>query len=312
VVGARRWGRWQRPSTPAVQGVSFDLQAGRTFGLVGESGCGKSTVARMVAGLLRPDQGLVLLEGLPLHATLAKEPAGQLRRQVQMVFQDPMGSLDPRWTIERIVAEPLMASGAGASKAVVAERVAWSLARVGLSAGDASKFPHQFSGGQRQRIAIARALVSQPRLLICDEPTSALDVSVQAQVLNLMKDVQRDLGTAYLFISHNLAVVRHMADEVGVMHQGRLVEQASAERLFAQPRHPYTRMLLEAVPDMRRMGLSTDLNPPTVPGVSSAGGCPFQPRCPVAVSRCRLESPRLMPEPTEGRWVACHVAQHAR
>ena len=230
----------------ALDGVSFDLHAGTSLGVVGESGSGKSTLARLVMALERPSAGSVRLNGDDLHR-LSPRALRAARRQFQMVFQDPYGSLDPRLPVERVVAEPLDAlpeDGAARRRARVAE----ALEAVGLSAGDASKYPHQFSGGQRQRIAIARALITRPRLIVADEPVSALDVSVAAQVLNLLADLQRDFGVTYLFISHDLAVVEQVCDTVAVMHAGRIVEHASAERLFRAPQHPYTRALLAAVP----------------------------------------------------------------
>ena len=234
------------PKVHAVNGVSFTIAAGRSFGLVGESGSGKSTVARLVMALDRPTSGSVKLLGRDLHA-LPREELRQARRDIQMVFQDPYGSLDPRQTIERIVTEPLAAQG-DAGRAEQHRRAADVLASVGLRAGDLRKYPHEFSGGQRQRIAIARALITRPRLIVADEPVSALDVSVQAQVLNLMQDLQSEFGITYMLISHDLAVVHHLCDDVAVLWQGRIVEQGPPERLFSAAEHPYTRALLEAVP----------------------------------------------------------------
>ena len=226
----------------AVDGVSFSIEKGKTLALVGESGCGKSTVARLLVGLYKPTQGQVRFDGTDTAQTLAG-PGGQaLRRRMQMIFQDPYASLNPRWKVQDIIAEPLLEHGLISKPEALKARVAELLRSVGLSPVDAEKFPHQFSGGQRQRISIARALATQPEFLVCDEPTSALDVSVQAQVLNIMKDLQRQQGLTYLFISHNLAVVRHVADQVGVMYLGRLVEVADKAKLFSAPRHPYTRM----------------------------------------------------------------------
>ncbi len=234
------------PRVHALQGVSFTLQAGRSLGIVGESGSGKSTLARLVMALDTPTAGRVLFDGQDLHA-LPREALRRARRDFQMVFQDPQGSLDPRWPVERIVAEPLAAQGAG--RAECRERAAEALAEVGLRPGDLALYPHELSGGQRQRIAIARALITRPRLIVADEPVSALDVSVQAQVLNLMRDLQARHGITYLFISHDLAVVRHLCDEVAVLQAGRIVEHGPADALFARPQHPYTRALLDAVPD---------------------------------------------------------------
>ena len=237
--------------------------------------------------------------------------AKQLRRRIQMIFQDPYASLNPRWTVAQIVGEPLQEHGIIGDQAQLRDRVAQLLQSVGLSSEDVVKFPHQFSGGQRQRISIARALATEPEFLVCDEPTSALDVSVQAQVLNIMKDLQRQRGLTYLFISHNLAVVRHVSDEVGVMYLGRLVELAGKHQLFSEPRHPYTRMLLDAIPKMHETGrartavqgeVPNPLNPPT--------GCAFHPRCPHANARCKAERPALLA--IQGVRVACHAVEEGR
>ena len=295
----------------AVDGVSFSIARGQTLALVGESGCGKSTVARLLVGLYRPDRGQFLFDGEDAHAAYARPAGPDLRRRIQMIFQDPYASLNPRWRVEDIVAEPLREHGIESGRARLAARVAELLKSVGLSGDDRGKFPHQFSGGQRQRISIARALATQPEFLVCDEPTSALDVSVQAQVLNLMQDLQRERGLTYLFISHNLAVVRHMSDQVGVMYLGRLVELAEKRELFGQPRHPYTRMLLDAVPSMASAGrprvavqgeVPNPLDPPT--------GCAFHPRCPHADTRCRAETPRL--QSLGGVRIACHAVEEGR
>ena len=230
----------------AVDGVNFKIRQGSTFGLVGESGSGKSTVARMVAGLTVPTRGQVLFDGQDRFQTQA-----DLRRRIQMIFQDPYASLNPRWTVQRLIAEPLEVLGLSRDPNETAERVAQALRRVRMKPDDARKYPHQFSGGQRQRIAIARALASQPEFIICDEPTSALDVSVQAQVLNLMRDLQDEFGLTYLLISHNLAVIRHMCDDIGVMQRGRLVEAGDAQEVLDAPQHEYTRALMAAVPDIQ-------------------------------------------------------------
>lgn len=287
----------------AVDGVSFTLQRGETLALVGESGCGKSTMARLLVGLYGLTRGEVLIDGQPVSRL--NEPGGRaLRRRLQMIFQDPYASQNPRWWVERIIAEPLL-THTRMDAAQRRARVDELLRQVGLDPSDRSRYPHQFSGGQRQRISIARALAAHPELLVCDEPTSALDVSVQAQVLNLMKDLQRQLGLTYLFISHNLAVVHHVADRVGVMYLGRLVELAPRDAVFGQPRHPYTRMLLSAIPDLRGTGKSrtpvagevpNPLNPPT--------GCTFHPRCPHARELCRVEAPKALP--AGEAVVACH------
>jgi peptide/nickel transport system ATP-binding protein len=295
----------------AVDGVSFTIERGTTLALVGESGCGKSTVARLLMGLYQPTAGEVLFDGQDIAPTLAGPHALALRKRMQMIFQDPYASLNPRWTVRDIVADPLKEHGLVHARAELEDRVVELLRSVGLVAADMEKFPHQFSGGQRQRVSIARALATQPEFLVCDEPTSALDVSVQAQVLNIMKDLQRNRGLTYLFISHNLAVVRHVSDQVGVMYLGRLVELAGKATLFAQPRHPYTRMLLDAIPDIAMSGrartpvqgeVPNPLNPPS--------GCSFHPRCPHANDRCRQERPALLQ--IHGVRIACHGVQEGR
>ncbi len=237
------------PQVKALNGVSFSLEAGRSLGIVGESGSGKSTIARLVMALDHPTAGSVKLLGRDLHR-LPRDELRLARRDVQMVFQDPYGSLDPRQTVERIVAEPLaaLAGPSGSSRAEQRERAAESLASVGLRSTDLQKYPHEFSGGQRQRIAIARALITRPKLIVADEPVSALDVSVQAQVLNLMQDLQQQFGVSYLLISHDLAVVNHLCDEVCVLHRGLVVERGAPSQLFAHAQHPYTQALLAAVP----------------------------------------------------------------
>jgi len=295
----------------AVDGVSFSIERGKTMALVGESGCGKSTVARLLVGLYEPSRGGMHFDGQNVHAAY-KSPGGRaLRRRIQMIFQDPYASLNPRWTVEAIIGEPLREHGILKEGPELKERVGELLKSVGLSPADMAKYPHQFSGGQRQRISIARALATQPEFLVCDEPTSALDVSVQAQVLNIMKDLQRQQGLTYLFISHNLAVVRHVADQVGVMYLGRLVELADKQKLFESPQHPYTRMLLDAIPQMKHVGRSrtpvqgevpNPLNPPT--------GCTFHPRCPLANERCKTERPPL--QSLRGVQVACHAVEEGR
>lgn len=295
-----------RQSVKAVAGVSFEIERGTTFSLVGESGCGKSTVARMIVGLYRPAAGSIRIGGHDLARTSSAEQAA-LRRQMQMIFQDPYASLNPRWRVRNIIAEPIRAFGLLDGTQAIDRRVDELLRLVGLAPSDGEKFPHEFSGGQRQRISIARALSSNPEFLVCDEPTSALDVSVQAQILNLMKDLQAELGLTYLFISHNLAVVSFMAHRVGVMYLGRLVEVAETDRLFSNPQHPYTRLLLDTLPDLsmaRRdrqpMGgeVPNPINPPT--------GCSFHPRCPLATDRCRNERPvvRVL---SDGSEAACHA-----
>ena len=295
----------------AVDGVSFDIARGTTLALVGESGCGKSTVARLLVGLYAPTRGHVEFDGHDAHATFRTAQGRALRRRIQMIFQDPYASLNPRWTVEDIVGEPLTEHGLVTDRNALRQKVGELLQSVGLSPLDMVKYPHQFSGGQRQRISIARALATEPEFLVCDEPTSALDVSVQAQVLNIMKNLQRQRGLTYLFISHNLAVVRHVSDTVGVMYLGRLVELADKHTLFNHPRHPYTRMLLDAIPKMRDTGrprtpvqgeVPNPLNPPP--------GCAFNPRCPHANERCRTERPVLTT--WQGTQVACHAVQEGR
>jgi peptide/nickel transport system ATP-binding protein len=295
----------------AVDGVSFEIERGRTLALVGESGCGKSTVARLLVGLYAPSGGSIRFDGRDTAEQLAGRDALALRRRMQMIFQDPYASLNPRWKVADIVAEPLREHGLLKGASAVRERVEELLASVGLSALDAVKFPHQFSGGQRQRISIARALATEPEFLVCDEPTSALDVSVQAQVLNLMKDLQRRRGLSYLFISHNLAVVRHVADRIGVMYLGRMVELADRQKLFANPRHPYTRMLLDAIPDVKMSGRARTPVQGEVPNpLSPPSGCSFHPRCPLANERCKAERPLLAE--FQGVRVACHAVIEGR
>lgn len=295
----------------AVDGVSFEIARGQTLALVGESGCGKSTVARLLVGLHAPTRGEVRIDGQPLHATLVTPQGQALRRRLQMIFQDPYASLNPRWTVADIVGEPLLEHGLLTDRAALRDRAAELLTQVGLAGADLDRFPHQFSGGQRQRVSIARALATSPEFLVCDEPTSALDVSVQAQVLNLMKDLQRERGLTYLFISHNLAVVRHVSDRVGVMYLGRLVEVADKRTLFRQPRHPYTRMLLDAIPDIRMSGRARTPVQGEVPdALNPPAGCAFNPRCPHANARCRAERPVLTE--VDGVRVACHAVEELR
>ncbi len=292
----------------AVDEVSFAIRRGETLALVGESGCGKSTVARLIVGLYAPSRGKIVFDG----ADLADPASAPLRRRMQMIFQDPYASLNPRWRVRDIVAEPIVAHGLAPDRPALAARVAQLLTQVGLSAEDGDKYPHEFSGGQRQRISIARALSSNPEFLVCDEPTSALDVSVQAQILNLMKDLQQRLGLTYLFISHNLAVVAHIATRVGVMYLGRLVEVADAKELFERPRHPYTRMLIDAIPDLEMSGKARTPVAGEVPNpLSPPPGCTFNPRCPHAYERCRMDKPVRLELPG-GRSVACHAVEEGR
>jgi peptide/nickel transport system ATP-binding protein len=295
----------------AATNVSFAIDRRETFGLVGESGSGKSTIARMIVGLIPPSDGNVVIDGMPVTGRIQGAATLRARRRVQMVFQDPYSSLNPRWRAFDIIAEPVRAFGLYDSHAATKRGVEELLRLVGLDPMDGLKYPHEFSGGQRQRIAIARALASRPEFIVCDEPTSALDVSVQAQVLNLMRDLQDQLGLTYLLISHNLAVVRHMASRVGVMYLGRIVEMAPSKELFRNPRHPYTRMLLDAVPQLDRARahpepaegeVANPLHPPA--------GCPFHPRCPHANERCQIELPRLISMGSSS--VSCHAVEERR
>jgi peptide/nickel transport system ATP-binding protein len=291
----------------AVDGVSFDIRKGETFALVGESGSGKSTVARMVVGLLHPSGGTVSIDGVSMSDQAASAERQRLRKRIQMIFQDPYASLNPRWRVGRIIAEPIRAFGIIQGDAAIETRVGELLSLVGLHPDDGKKFPHEFSGGQRQRIAIARALASNAEFIVCDEPTSALDVSVQAQILNLMRDLQEQFGLTYLFISHNLAVVRHMATRIGVMYLGRLVEVSDGKQLFAAPRHPYTRMLLDAVPDLAMIGKAHEGVKGEIPNpINPPSGCTFHPRCPLVFDRCRVENPPVI----DG--VACHAVNAGR
>jgi len=293
----------------AVDDVSFDVRKGETLALVGESGCGKSTVARLIVGLHALSRGSVEFDGTDLAAPGID--AAALRRRMQMIFQDPYASLNPRWRVRDIVAEPVRVLGLAATQQAERARVAELLRQVGLAPEDGEKYPHEFSGGQRQRISIARALSGNPEFLVCDEPTSALDVSVQAQILNLMSELQERLGLTYLFISHNLAVVSHIADRVGVMYLGRVVELAGAERLFAAPRHPYTRMLMDAIPDLEMSGKARTPVAGEVPNpLAPPPGCAFHPRCPHANARCRADRPPLLLQNAGA--VACHAVEEGR
>jgi peptide/nickel transport system ATP-binding protein len=303
--------RLPRQVLRAVDGVSFAIARGRTFSLVGESGSGKSTVARLLVGLYAPSRGTVAFDGRDFGG-LTRADQRPIRRRIQMIFQDPYASLNPRWRVGAIIAEPLRAHRLVAGRRAQRQRVEALLRQVGLAPADADKFPHEFSGGQRQRISIARALASEPEFLICDEPTSALDVSVQAQILNLMKNLQRALGLTYLFISHNLAVVSHMSDEVGVMYLGRIVEQAPARTLFARPRHPYTRLLLDTVPDLSLSGIERAPVAGEIPNpIDPPSGCAFHPRCPHVNERCRAERPELR-DTGDGARAACHAVEEGR
>ncbi|MBC7799147.1 MAG: ATP-binding cassette domain-containing protein [Gemmatimonadaceae bacterium] len=303
----RTLAREARRTLRAVDAVSFAIPRGETLALVGESGCGKSTIARLAVGLYEPSGGEIRFEGQNLSAARAQP---DLRRRMNMIFQDPYASLNPRWRVADIVAEPIRAFRLLQGRDVL-DRVGQLLAQVGLSPRDGERYPHEFSGGQRQRVSIARALSSEPEFLVADEPTSALDVSVQAQILNLMRDLQQRMQITYLFISHNLAVVRHMSDQLGVMYLGRIVEHGPGEVIFSAPRHPYTRLLLDAIPDIGMTGrvrapiggeVPSPINPPS--------GCTFHPRCPLANARCRAEVPghtRVGPVR-----VACHAVEEGR
>ena len=301
----------RRQVVKAVDGVDFEIERGKTLSLVGESGCGKSTVARLVVGLYEPTDGHIEYEGVNLTDLNDRKEEADLRGRMQMIFQDPYASLNPRWRVSDIVAEPIRHKKMFDNKEDVVHRVGEMLTQVGLSPADGEKFPHEFSGGQRQRISIARALAGKPEFLVCDEPTSALDVSVQAQILNLMKDLQEEFGLTYLFISHDLAVVDHVSDNIGVMYLGRICELTETKELFSNPRHPYSRFLLDAIPDLEMTGrqripvageVPSPINPPS--------GCTFHPRCPFANDRCKQEVPEL--RDVGGTRVACHGVEENR
>src|SRR6201994_492146 len=292
----------QQEFLKAVDGVSFDIRKGETFALVGESGSGKTTVARMVVGLLKPTSGNVVIDGVSMTDPKQAQTRRKLRKRIQMFFRAPHRSLNPRFRVDAIVAEPIRAFDLIQGERNIQSRVGELLSLVGLHPDDGLKYPHQFSGGQRQRIAIARALASEAEFIVCDEPTSALDVSVQAQILNLMRDLQDKFGLTYLFISHNLAVVRHMANRIGVMYLGRIVEIARGRELFDNPRMPYTKMLLGAVPDLAMSGRQRIPVKGEIPNpIDPPPGCTFNPRCPIAFDLCRREVPALI----DG--VACHA-----
>jgi oligopeptide transport system ATP-binding protein len=295
----------------AVDGISFELFRGETLGIVGESGCGKSTLARALLGLIKPRRGRVLWLGEDLVG-LDEKVLRKKRKELQIIFQDPLASLNPRLTVGEIISEPLWTFYPKIARVQVEERVRGMMKMVGLLPNQINRYPHEFSGGQCQRIGIARALVLNPKLIICDEPVSALDVSIQAQIIDLLRDLQRKLSLSLIFIAHDLAVVRHISDRVMVMYLGRAMEVSSAEHLYRRPRHPYTNALVKAVPipdpsarqrptdNWLRGDMPSPLKPP--------GGCVFHPRCPHAVKRCELEVPPLR-KLQEGDWVACHMAE---
>jgi len=301
-------GRGSEPDVVrALDGVSFSIEAGETFGLVGESGCGKSTLGLTVLQLHRPTAGQIIFEDVDL-ATMSDNDLKPVRQRLQMIFQDPYASLDPRMTVGGIIQEPLDIHRVG-SRDERRKQVIKLMDMVGLGSEFVDRYPHEFSGGQRQRIGIARAIALNPKLIICDEPVSALDVSIQVQVLNLLNDLQQELGLTYLFIAHNLAVVAHISDRIGVMYLGKLIELGPAALVTDNPKHPYTQSLLSAVPEIdkrrrkKRIQLTGDVPSP----VNPPSGCRFHPRCPIAKPDCKENEPELKQDGS-GHWVSCHYA----
>ncbi len=292
----------------AVDGVTFDIKRGETFGLVGESGCGKTTLGQTIVRLYEPTSGAIVFDGVDI-SKLSQDQLRPLRRGMQMIFQDPASSLDPRMTVGGIIGEPLDVFKAG-TREEQKKRVEELLQVVGLNAYFVNRYPHEFSGGQRQRIGVARALALNPKLIVCDEAVSALDVSIQAQVLNLLKDLQAQFGLTYLFVAHNLAVVAYISDRIGVMYLGKMVELGTTSQIYDTPLHPYTKALLSAIPipqvggrRRERIILTGDVPSP----INPPSGCPFHPRCPIAVARCSAEVP-VFEEKSSGHWAACHLA----